>query len=607
MTGSMKRRLGAVGAALLAAAAVVVAVAMPAGAQDSGKSNEVLRIGWAQDPQTLNPFVGLNEENYNVWSLNYDLLVNFSPKDLSPSPGIAESWEVSDDKKTVTFKLDPDKVWSDGKPVTSKDVKYSLEVLGSKGDLFSGYTDNIEKISTPNDETVVIKTKEPDARLVGGLFVYIIPEHIWGKQKVSDLTGSYQPDLPLVGSGPYIVTEFTRGRIIRMERNPEWKGPQPAFDEVQYIKYGNQDAVERALRLGEIDMILEVEAASYQRLTDADNIEAITAPSPAYTQLAFNLCSKQDCPDAELNPAVQDKAVRQAVGYAVDRNRINEIAAHGTSFVGHGVLPSFYKSFYEEPEQDYPFEPDTARKILDDAGWKQNGDGPRTKGGEQLSFDLFARSESPYTQQAAKLIAEEAADVGIEFNVQVVSDDKLTEATTRTVNGKPAPQFDTFIWGWGGDPYDPSFILSVLTGGELGGLSDSFWANDEYDALYKKQAGLFDVGQRKDAIQQMVAIAQEDLPYLVITYDPELQAYRTDRIKGIERVCPEGEDGDLICAQTSYEPLLSIEPANGGSGDGGSSGVVVIIIAAAIVLGVGAFFVVRSRRRRGREPVELEE
>lgn len=615
MTRAGLRRVGTIATAIAATAALAVTVALPAAAQDSDGSTDesaqadptALRIGWAQDPQTLNPFVALNEENYNVWSLNYDLLVNFSPEDLSPDPGIAESWEISDDKRTVTFKLDPDKVWSDGEPVTSKDVKYSLEVLGSEGDLFAGYTSGIDKISAPDDETVVIETKRPDARLVGGLFVYILPEHIWGEESLSDLTGSYQPDLPLVGSGPYVVSEFSRGRIIRMERNPEWQGREPTFAEVQFVKYGNQDAVERALRLGEIDMILEVEASSFERLTADPNIDAISAPSPAYTQLAFNLCSERDCPDAEFNPAVQDEAVRQAVAYAVDRNRINEIAAQGTSFVGHGVLPSYYRDFYEVPEQDYPYEPETASQILDEAGWQDNGDDPRTKGGEELSIDLLARSESPYTQQVGKLIAEQAAEVGIEFNVQVVSDDRLTEVTTRQVDGEPAPEFDSFLWGWGGDPYDPSFILSVLTGGEIGGLSDSFWSNPEYDALYDEQAGLFEVDERKDAIQKMVAIAQQDLPYLVITYDPELQAYRTDRVSGIDRTCPEGEDGDLICAQVSYEPLLSIEPADGSSDDGGGGGTIAIIIAATVALGVGAFFLIRSRRRRGGEPVELEE
>ena len=108
------------------------------------------KIGWAQDPQTLNPFVGQDEEDFTVWAINWDLLVNFSPKDLSPVPGIAKSWDVSDDKKTVTFHLDPNAKWSDGKPITSADVKYSLEVLGGNGALFTSYTDNVTTIETPD-------------------------------------------------------------------------------------------------------------------------------------------------------------------------------------------------------------------------------------------------------------------------------------------------------------------------------------------------------------------------------------------------------------------------------------------------------------------------
>ena len=102
-----------------------------ADATTAAPSNDenVLRIGWAQDPDTLNPFVGQNEEDYTVWALNWDLPINFSPKTLGPAPGIAESWEVSDDRKTVTMKLAPDMKWSDGKPITSKDVKWSLDEL----------------------------------------------------------------------------------------------------------------------------------------------------------------------------------------------------------------------------------------------------------------------------------------------------------------------------------------------------------------------------------------------------------------------------------------------------------------------------------------------
>ena len=231
----------------------------------------------------------------------------------------------------------------------------------------------------------------------------------------------------------------------------------------------------------------EVSAANFDRLGNQSDIETLQSASPAYTELAFNMCSEKTCPDADFNPAIQDRAVRQAIAYSIDRERINAIAAQGTSFPAHGVLPSFYKSFYQQPEQDYPYDPDMARQILDDAGWVDNGDGPRTKGDEELSFDLYVRSESPYNIQAAKLIAEEAGAVGIDFNVQVVSTDKLYDLTVRKVDGKPAPAYDTFIWGWGGDPYDPSFLLSVLTTDQIGDSSDSFYSNPEYDRLFSSR------------------------------------------------------------------------------------------------------------------------
>lgn len=595
-------------AGLLCAGLVVVA--MPASAQDqtapATATKNVLRFGWEQEPDNLNPFVGQNEEDYTIWAINWDYPIGFSPKDLSPTSAIVDSWEISDDKKTVTMKLAPDLKWSDGKPITSEDVRWSIETLGGEGILFTSYTTTITKIETPDPQTLVIHTKQPDARIIGGLQVYVLPKHIWGKVPISDLTGQYKPELPIVGSGPYIVTEYEKGRITRMERNPNWRGEPGAYDEIQFIKYGSQDAVERALQLGEIDIIGEVEAGSFARLGSQDNIDTLKSSLPAYTQLSFNLCPEKLCPDAEFNPAVQDQTIRQAVAYAVDRNKINEIAARDTSFVANGILPSYYKSFYETPEQTYPYDPDLANQMLDEAGWTMNDDGVREKDGETASFDLYVRSESPYNIQAAKLIAEMTADVGIEFNVQVVSTDKLYDLTASKVDGKPAPDFDTFIWGWGGDAYDPSFLLSILTTGEIGGSSDSFYSNPEYDRLYREQLGEFDVDARRDLIAQMVALTQEDLPYLVLTEDPALQAYRTDRIDKIAPICP-AETGDLFCDGLSSAGVLALKPVAGAAASevgAGNPGLAALI---GLVVGFIAGVLV-TRRRHGRaEPLELPE
>jgi peptide/nickel transport system substrate-binding protein len=589
----------------MAVVAVTIALtALPAGAQDDGDKKKVLRLGQAQDVQTLNPFVAQDEENFRAWSLNWDLLVNFSPDDLTPVPGIAESWDVSPDKKTVTFKLIEGAKWSDGEPITSKDVKYSLDKLGTDSLIFSGYTSNVTSIETPDEHTVVVKTKQPDARMIGGLFIYMIPEHVYGKVPLKELKKDFQPPLPMVGSGPYVVTEFEHGRILRMERNPNFRGEKPAFDEIQFIKYGSADAVERALRLGEIDAIPEAQAPSLEKLGQAENVKTDRAPSPSFTQLTFNLCSEENCPDAKFNPAVQDRTVRQAIAYAIDRERVNTIATRGTSFPGHGILPQYYKSWYEQPADDYPFDPDKANQMLDDAGWTRDGDGTRAKGGVELSFDLFVRSESPENIQAAKLVAEQAREIGVEFKVQVVSVDKLTEITTRFVGDKPAPDFDTFIWGWGGDPYDPSALLQLITTDQIGGSSDAFYSNPEYDRLFDEQAGEFDHDKRKELIRQMIAISQRDLPYLVLTDDPWLEAYRTDRMTNVAKQCPK-PTGDVLCQQVNYTAIAQLEPGEGGDDGGSSTGIIAVI--ALVVVAAAAFLFVRWRRGRGRrQPLELE-
>jgi peptide/nickel transport system substrate-binding protein len=593
-------------AALLATLALLLAPAVAA-AQEPAK--KVLKIGWAQEPLTLNPFVDLDEEDFTVWALNWDLLVNFSPEDLGPTPGIAETWEVAPDRTAVTFRLVQGAKWSDGRPITSKDVKYSLETLGGNGALFTSYTENVTAIETPDPSTVVIRTKKPDARIVGGLFIHILPEHVWGRQKVKALLGSYKPELPLVGSGPYVVTKFERGRGITMDRNPHWRGAKPKFDQVQMIKYGNTDAVERALQLGEIDFVPEVQSGGYARLGKVKDVKTVKAPSPSFTELAFNLCSREICPDAKFHPAVQDVAVRRAIAYAVDRGRINQIANRGTSFEGHGLLPEYYSAFYEVPADDYALDVEKAAQLLDDAGWVPGEDGVRAKGGTKLSFKLAVRSESPENIQAAKLVSEMTKPIGVDLEVDVMGVDKLTEITTQKRDGKHAPDFDTFIWGWGGDPYDPSILLNLLTTKAIeGGSSDSFYSDAEYDRLYDQQSGEFDQAKRKAIVGQMIAIAQRDLPYLVLTVDPVLQAYRTDRLGGVTPACPEGT-GDALCNMVSYEPLLTIGPpaAAAASKDGGGGSPVVWIVVGIVAAGlVVAFLARRGRGRSGGDPLELE-
>ena len=336
----------------VAALAALLVVATPAQAQEK----KVIKIGWEQDPQTLSPFTDQDEESYRIWAINYDLLVNFNPDDLSPTPGIAESWDISDDKKTITFKLFDGLKWSDGQPLTSEDVKYSLEVLGGNGLLFTSYSENITSVETPDDTTVIVKTSKPDTRIVGGLFIYIIPKHIWGEQTVKQLMGSYRPTPPIVGSGP-----LHRHRVRLESAGADGAQPELARQAagvrraaVDPVRQRRRRRARAHARRGGLHP--RGRAATFERIGQTENVEAVKSPSPSFTELSFNLCPRDICPDARFNPAVQDRTVRQAIAYATDRERINQIASRGTAFPGHGLLPMYYKDFYTEPADDYPYD-----------------------------------------------------------------------------------------------------------------------------------------------------------------------------------------------------------------------------------------------------------
>ena len=251
--------------------------------------------------------------------------MNFDPETLGPSPGIAESWEVSEDKKTITFDLIEGAKWSDGEPITSEDVKWSLEVLGGNGLLFSvihrkRQVDQDARRDDGRDRDE--GARRPDGRRPLDLHP---PRAHLGR-------GAAQgPDRLLSArrcrwsaAGPYIVTEFERSRITRMEREPGVaRRRRPRSRRSSSSATAARTRPSARSTLGEVDFLPEVEPATFERLGSQEGIETVNAPTYSFSELAFNLCSEEDCPEAVFNPAIQDKTIRQATAYC-DRPRAEQ-------------------------------------------------------------------------------------------------------------------------------------------------------------------------------------------------------------------------------------------------------------------------------------------
>ena len=455
------RTLGTI-AGLLAVAvtALIALVVAPAGAQDSTTDDgekAVLKIGWAQDPATLNPFTEVNEEGFNVWATQLGPARQLHPRRPQAHRGHRrelgglggpEDGHLQAQPRRQVVRRHPDHLH--GRQVVAREPRHRrLQLLGLHR---QGQVDRDPRRHHGRHQ------HHPARRPHGRRPLHLHPPRAHLGQGAAGRADRHLPARAAAGRQRSVHRHRVRAQPDRphgAEPGVAGRGPELRRDPVHQVRHRGRGRARadpgrgRRHHRGAADHV----RAPRRRAQHRHDPGRRRRPTPSS---AFNLCSEQNCPDAEFNPAVQDVAVRQALAHTIDRERINEISALGTSFVANGILPQFYQTFYETPEQPYdPPDVEQAKQILDDAGWQDNGDEPRTKGDQTLSFDLFVRSESQSDTQAAKLIAEMAREIGVEFKVQVVSADKLTEIQIQDGGREAGPRLRHVRLGLGGRPVRP--------------------------------------------------------------------------------------------------------------------------------------------------------
>ena len=569
---------------------------------ESGSSDEkvVFTVGDDNDIDTMNPAVGVEAPAYFMYELNYDLLVDFAIEDYSPSPGLAESWETSEDGLTWTFHIREGMKWSDGEDITADDVAYTYQrAIDDPIGSWKSYLKHVEEITVVDDYTLEITTKKPTTSLLTA-YVYILPEHILSDLSAKEVKTFENFPNP-VTSGAFHVVEWKKGQFFRMEANPDYWAGAPKIDEVIYRVFNNEDALVQALKSGEIDFADTLGADLFDSLEGTEGIGTNEAQIASFEEIGFNTGADEQYPDSDGHPALKDVVVRQAMNMAIDRQTLVDRVIKGHATVGSTIVPPPIAFYHYEPTEEelWDFDPEAANAMLDEAGYEDtDGDGVREMpgGGQPLDFRYFVRSEENTTVTASEFIKQWFADIGVATQVESLTDTKLTDVIYEG-------NYDLFHWGWFPDP-DPDFILSVMSCGQRppGGIwSDSFYCDEEYDRLYEEQGATADLDERAEIIKEMQQIVYEDAPYAVLYYDTNLQAFREDRWKGFLQ--QPAEIGDLIAANLSWvsiEPLSeeSQEAAARETAGGISVGVWVAILAAIIVIIAGGLFM---RRRAGSE------
>jgi peptide/nickel transport system substrate-binding protein len=347
------------------------------------------------------------------------------------------------------------------------------------------------------------------------------------------------------------------GSSYTLSANKGYWGGKPHIDEVDFKLYKAKDPAVQALIKGEVDFVEDISPLQVRALKGKQGITAHNGTSPNFDEIAFNTGSvdtKTEKPIGDPNPAVLDAKFRHALGYAVDRDRLVKSAYQGAALPGSTIIhPAYERFLWTPPKEDaFTFDLKKAGAELDAAGYKLGSDGKRTMpDGKPLApLRLFARTSAPNSVDTMNFFKEWLGDLGIDSKVTAMDSSKLGDVILEGT-------YDAFEWDWYVEP-DPDSILSDFTCGQRGGLSDSWYCNKAYDAMYAQQNEETDLTAREAIVKKMAQQLYEDTPYIVTAYPQIGEAFRSDRFGCFE---PQPNQGGVWLVQYGTKNYTQLRPA----------------------------------------------
>jgi peptide/nickel transport system substrate-binding protein len=596
-------------AAGLAALGLLGAAAGIAGAPSAtAASDKTLTIGIFEGVRQFNPFTSILDPELFALAVTYPTLA-WPDAHGTATHYLADSWTTSPDKLTWTFKLHGGLKWSDGKPITADDVAWTLNLVRTNkaaatanGQLVS----NVTSVTAPNETTVVVKTKSPQANMLYTVAaVPIVPRHVW-QSKVANITDQ-GTTFPFVGYGPFIFQNYKTDQYVTLKTNKDFFLGAPKYDTVILQLFKNADAAVAALKSGQVDQVDKLTATEYRALGKDSSLLT-------YQQVGYRWTAVEVNPGARTksgkkmgtgNPILADATVRKAIAYGVDRPTLVKKVMDGLAQVGSGYLPPAFPQFHWQPSasQAVTYDPAKANQLLDAAGYKKGADGIRTdpKTGKPLSFRLGIHSEDVNDAQIANYLVGWMKAIGIKLTIQSMSNAALN-------NNLSKGDWDLLMDGWGTPP-DPTYLLGIQTCGVLpddngtGGNTDAFYCDPAYDRLYDAQQAEFDPAKRAQDIKQMQAMLYAANDDIIFYYQNQLAALRKDASNGF--IAGSKNAQGFYPYQNPWWAWINAAPSKSSSSSSGSSntGVIVGVVVAVVVvvLVAGGVFLRRRSSAADRE------
>lgn len=484
------------------------------------KQKEMVVYGTPTAPAgTFNPVLAYMGSDNLIDSLVYASLMEAKP-DGSLEGYLAEGYSVSDDQKTIEFQLKDGIKWQDGEKFTVDDIVFTLESVAKSSDDYSkvssiegaqefrdGERDSISGIEVAENK-LILKLKETYSPLLVKIGTLgIIPKHIWGEipfeewEKKTDLLN--KP----IGCGPYQLVKYNSGESVELKAFAEFFKGKPNIESF-ILKVVNQDAIVAELTSGNIDFVDvkelrktevdELEKGGFVKYSIADNM---------YQYISFNM----------RMPVFQDKNLRQAMTYAIDRKSILENIVEGR---GELINSPFIPNNWSTPEaselNSYEYNPEKAKQLLEESGWKDtDGDGIcENEKGEKLQFTIRCSNDSKTRENAVLYVKECLAEIGVSVEVSIEEDAVVAEDCIYNHN------FEMYALNcyFGQDPDPYSWWSSESASDEPGVGSFNFgsYKNEVVDKNIETGLQTMKQDERKAAYLNVAKQINEDAPMIFL-------------------------------------------------------------------------------------------
>jgi len=467
-------------------------------------SNDLLIVGYDREPDTLNRFSTHILEDIQTCVVEglttTDEQMKVVPLLAAAVPTLENGGVKlrSDGGMDVVWTLRPGVKWHDGTPLTSADIKFTVDAINGPNynpESTDGF-DRIASVDTPDALTAVVHYREIyapyDIQFIRGL----LPKHVLEGRDI-DRAQDYNRN-PL-GTGPYRVAEWKAGEYILLERVPAyWRGAEyPRIRRLMFRFVANTNTRINQLKSGEVHVVALVPWDKLRELTGMPSIVVHKTPGNAYEHVTLN---------ERQVPAFADLRVRRALLHALDRESFTRTILDGLAPVAHGPIQPVSWA-YTDAIARYRFDPAEARRLLDEAGWKLGPNGIRERDGKPLAFTLITQAGFAVRENIAQAIERQLRDVGVAVRVELHDG---TAISSLWFEGR----FDAMLhwWQMPADPELTMFFAADRT--PPAGRNINYYKNDELTRLLYASDRTVDREERKRLLHRAQAIVAEEVPEL---------------------------------------------------------------------------------------------